>query len=82
MVERANVSMASSSPGRTLGLLIDLFRVLELILNGLMIRRTFSWAKLGKTSAEKGKNYLRNLEQGRIKVFRTVDDLLAPEPRK
>ena len=37
---------------------------------------------MGKTSAEKGKNYLRNLEQGRIKVFRTVEDLLAPGPRK
>jgi len=37
---------------------------------------------MGKTSAEKGKNYLRNLEQGRIKVFRIVEDLLAPGPRK
>jgi hypothetical protein len=37
--------MASSSLGRTLALLIDLFKVLEMILNGLIIGRTFSWAK-------------------------------------
>jgi len=37
--------MASSSLKRTLALLIDLLKVLEMILNGPIIGRTFSWAK-------------------------------------
>jgi len=37
---------------------------------------------MGKTTAEKGKNYIRNLEEGRIEVIQTVWELPAAEPGK